>query len=304
MARPLSAVVAEPTTAAYLRDSVAPLLAEALTCALTDQPADPAGYCADFVAAHAPTAGAQRLLTQRALGQECSRLDEELGALQEQLAAARAELARRAPDGADLGAADLAAAAAGWHELRRLKRLTRSLKFKMGEPIASRDWAIPEGLLLIHGAAGTHARALCRQLARDFELGLVEAGDDDVALLAARTNLRARPEGTVLLEGLLDGGACVEQLAECARVVGRPSALLLLQCEPSRHAARVREEAATLAGAPRSEAELAAIAEASRKELDVIESAAQQASIPVHRVSVDGDFNEQMTALLVSVSSL
>ena len=297
-----------------VRETVAPVLAEGVTYALRDQPSDPAFYMAEFLAARAPDGGAQQVLDQRQLGQECARLDEELAALKEQLDAARAERARRVPSAADTDSSrNASVAAASWNELRRLKRLTRSMKVKMGEPLSASDWPIPEGCILVQGGRGGLAASLCRQLATDFSIGLIEAaaaeatgvggGSDPLGSVLAQ--LRRQPAAAVLLENYLqDTPRCVELLEERGRRVGRPTAVLLLQSDVSTHAARLVEQAAA-EGSYLSMAEARASAEDWEvRGLAQIEAAARDACIPALRVAADGDFNAQMTSLLVTISSV
>ena len=119
---------AEQAQASLLRSSVAPVLANGVVCAMRDQPADPAGYMAEYLAA-AGAGGASAVLDKRKFGQECARLDAELESLNEQLVMARAERARRLPESSDAEALrNAAVSAAAWSETRRLKRLMRSMK--------------------------------------------------------------------------------------------------------------------------------------------------------------------------------
>ena len=56
---------AEVEVARWIHAHVVPVLSEGVVCAMRDQPADPAAYMADFVAARAPDDSAQRLLEHR-----------------------------------------------------------------------------------------------------------------------------------------------------------------------------------------------------------------------------------------------
>ena len=67
----------EQAAAADLRATIAPVLANGVVCAMRDQPADPAGYMAEYLAA-AGAGDAARVLDERRHAQECARLDAEL----------------------------------------------------------------------------------------------------------------------------------------------------------------------------------------------------------------------------------
>ena len=67
----------EQSAAQALREEVAPVLANGVACAMRDQPSDPAGYMAEYLAV-AGAGGAASVLDQRKFGQECARLDAEL----------------------------------------------------------------------------------------------------------------------------------------------------------------------------------------------------------------------------------
>ena len=315
--------VDELAVARSLREQAAPVLAEGLVCALRDQPADPAAYMAEFLAS-AGGAGAQAALEGRKLGQECAKLDAQLAALKDQIEVAHAERARRIPEGqgngsgSGAGQRNAAVAAASWNEIRRLKRLMRNVKLKVGEPLQPSDWPMPEGVLLVQGGRAMGGVALCEQLVRDFGLAFVDGGSGDgVARAGARApggdggggeaslddvlaRLRAHPGRAVLVHDFLPSARARERLDLCTRRVGKPTAVVLLHChEPEQHATRLVE---TL-GVARDDAR----AEAARwkgDELVALGDAALEARLPLVHVAVDGDFGQQMTQLLVGLTSV
>ena len=135
----------------WIQDSVVPLLGEGVVCAMRDQPNDPAAYLAEFLAAKSGSAEMARTLSSRKLAGECARLDAELKALHEQLQTARAEAQRRLPNATLLEAVEQkeSDAAASWSEMRRLKKLVRSMKLKAGVPLDASEWLLPEGVVLV-----------------------------------------------------------------------------------------------------------------------------------------------------------
>ena len=297
----------EQSAANALRNEVAPVLANGVACALRDQPADPAGYMAQYLAT-AGAGGAAAVLDQRKFSQECARLDVELASLKEQLSVARAERSRRLPTQSDADAQrSLAIAAASWAETRRLKRLARSIKIKIGEPLNASDWPIPEGVLLVQGGKALGSAALCAQLATDFGVGHIDATaeghDGDTALGATLGALKAQPTDPVLLHGLLDAEHCREQLERVGSAVGRPTVLLLLECSEDQHAQRLVDEGA-LNGLKVSMETAQLEARQWVSDMLRLEAAAREAHVPVLRVDVSGDFNQQMTAFLVGCTSV
>lgn len=291
---PLSA--GEQAQATKLRQQVAPVLANGVVCAMRDQPADPAAYMAEYLAVSCG-GDAARVLDEHKFGQECARLDAELESLQEQIDNARAERARRLPDSADAEALrNAAVASASWSETRRLKRLVRSMKLKLSEPLSPSDWPLAEGVLLVQGPPSLDAGALCRQLSDDFGVATVDVRDDD-PLGGVLEALRDQPERCVLLHGYLAPDRARAQIDLVTRRVGQPTALLLVDCAPHVHADRFVENGG--AGASRETAEEAAY-EWSNHQMPLIESAAREARLPVMRVAADGDRNAAMTNLLVA----
>jgi hypothetical protein len=303
----------ELAMARMLREEVAPSLANGMACALRDQPADPAGYMAEYLV-NAHGGGAARVLDQHRMSQECARLDAEIARLREQVDVARAERARRLPLAGGLDAQrDAAAAAASWSETRRLKRLIRSMKVKMGEPLSPSDWPMPEGVILVQGGRSIGSHRLCEQLSEDFDIGCVDAARyDNVgsgigaarhaassdALHAVLQALKERP--TVLLHGFLDVAERSRELFErFAKRVGTPTAVLLLQCGSDEHAYRVKESDPTVGTD-------VAHAEAGRWASDIVtlEAAASEAHLQVARVDIGGEFDQQMTNLLVRCTSV
>ena len=64
---------------------------------------------------------------------------------------ARAEAQRRLPNATLLEAVEQkeSDAAASWSEMRRLKKLVRSMKLKAGVPLDASEWLLPEGVVLV-----------------------------------------------------------------------------------------------------------------------------------------------------------
>lgn len=137
-ALPLS--MEEHSAATQLRE-LAPLLAEGVTCALRDQPADPAGFMAEFIASRDPDS--RQVVEQRKIALECAHLDAEAAKLKQQLDAARKHRAARMPSEQETEEEHNALrAAAAWRETCRLKRLIRSIKVKVSEPLSVSDCAL------------------------------------------------------------------------------------------------------------------------------------------------------------------
>lgn len=297
---------AEHTTHRELRESVAPVLANGVVCALRDQPSDPAAYMSEYLAT-AGAGGAAGVLDQKKFGQECARLDAELASLKEQMVAARAERARRVPTPANVDAErNIAIAAASWAEVRRLKRIGRSIKLKIGEPLNASDWPIPEGCLMVQGGEGLGSTSLCAQLATDFGVGHVEVSGDfggDEAIASVVKTLRAEPTQACLLNGFATTSTCRDQLNRFTRAVGQPTAMLLLECDEGEHAKRIvaaAREAGTEVGTETAQR----TAQQWASDVTTLEAAARDARVPVLRVNVGGDYNEQMTAFLVACTSI
>ena len=296
----------EQSAAQALREEVAPVLANGVACAMRDQPSDPAGYMAEYLAV-AGAGGAASVLDQRKFGQECARLDAELSSLKEQLTVARAERSRRLPKPSDADAQrNMAIASASWAEVRRLKRLSRSIKIKIGEPLNASDWPIPEGVLLVQGGKALGSQKLCAQLAADFGVGHVDMVGEyggDAALSSVLKHMQAKPTDPVLLQGMLNASTSREQLVRIDAALGRPTALLLLECGEEEHSKRLVDEAA-LEGSSLSVEAAQAEARQWASDVAALEAAAREAHVPVLRVGVGGDFNAQMTAFLVACTSV
>ena len=301
----------ETSTESQLRE-LAPLLSEGVTGALRDQPSDPAAYLSDFLASR--SSGAAETVKQRQQGQTVYQLDLEISALKDQLDAARQERARRRPVAHEAEAArDAAVAAAAWAEVRRLKRLTRTIKLKISEPLLVGDWPLPEGVVLVQAPPGFGVVSkLCRQLAADFGITLVQAqagrhrnGAPADVLATVADALSRQPQATVLLEGYLagcDGAASAERLSDCTYNVGHPTALLLLEMEHADELVRRLQEDAAERGERLAPTAAVEIATAWRDELAQLEESARQSMVPALRVRMDGVFNEQMTELLAALS--
>lgn len=293
---------AEQAQASLLRSSVAPVLANGVVCAMRDQPADPAGYMAEYLAA-AGAGGASAVLDKRKFGQECARLDAELESLNEQLVMARAERARRLPESSDAEALrNAAVSAAAWSETRRLKRLMRSMKIKISEPLSASDWPLSEGVLLVQGPTHLQSVRLCEQLALDFGVSSVDVSHDD-PLSAVLEALSSAPENCVLLNNYLSHERAREQIALVGRRVGTPTALLLVDCAPHVHAERIVMQTREAMKAVSREAAEEEAFDWANQVLPALEAAAREAGLPVLRVSADGDLNEQMTSFLVAACS-
>lgn len=288
----------EQATASTLRGVVTPVLANGVVCAMRDEPADVAGYMAEYLATAG--AGAALILDQRKFGQECARLDAEFESLKEQLDVARAERARRVPHAADSEAMrNATVASASWSEVRRLKRLVRSMKIKIAEPLSASDWPLSEGVLLMQGPEVLQPYALCEQLGADFGVASVDISQHD-PLGAVIDGLKRRAGQCVLLNGYLETTRAREQLDLFARRVGLPTALLLLDCAPDMHAQLLVADSEEAGAKLSREAADEAAFEWANTSLPTLEAAAREASVPVLRVSCDGDFNARMTNLLVA----
>ena len=303
--------VAEATVAAELRDKIAPTLASAVQSAMHDQPSDVAGYFAQFLAS-AGAGGAQRVLDARTFSQECAKLEAELASLKEQLRVARGERARRSVTPSDTEAQRNAAlAAAARSETRRLKRLTRSMKIKIGEPLSASDWPISEGVLLVQGGPGMGGGALCGQLKDDFDVSFVDNTAPHTGDMASHDclgnvleRMAERPSEPVLVHQYLDAARAREQLIMCTKRVGLPTAVLLLHCSEAEHAKRVAVASVEAGeGGLTSEASMAAAMQWT-SDLVTLEAAAREASVPVIRVDVSGGFDQQMSQLLVACTSI
>ena len=284
----------EQAKASELRNTIAPVLANGVVCAMRDQPADPAGYMAEYLAATG-AGGAMRVLDQRKFGQECARLDSELESLKEQIDTARAEKARRLPETSDAEALrNAAVASASWSEVRRLKRLVRSMKIKISEPLSASDWPLSEGVLLVQGPPHLESKRMCEQLSLDFDVTSVDVGHDD-PLGAVLDALRDSPDQCVLLNGYLTVQRAREQITLIERRVGQPTALLIVDADPHVHSQRIRQAD----GGSREAADEEAFQWANSS-VPALETAAREARLPVLRVAADGDFDERMTNLLVA----
>jgi hypothetical protein len=299
----------------FIQDSVVPMLSEGVVCAMRDQPNDPAAYLAEFLAAKGGSAEVAHTLSSRKLAGECARLDVELRALHEQLQTARAEAQRRLPNATLLEAVEQkeSDAAASWSEMRRLKKLVRSMKLKAGVPLDASQWMLPEGVVLVQASPGVDAELLCSTLARDFGAAyhrwqLAEEPHSEKTDQLRATQLAgvrgelAAPDATLLLYGLLDGldgaqgAAAVQRLSSETR--HKPAALLLLvEGEPE----MVRSDGDDPSGGGNAAAEAVRLWRAGTAA--AIEEACEEAAVTVLRVSCDGDFDDQMSSLLVAVSS-
>lgn len=304
---------AEIETHRWIQQHVVPVLGEGVVCAMRDQPNDPAAYLAEFLAAKGAGPEVAATLKGRKLAGECARLDSELAALHEQLEAARAEAQRRLPNATLLESLerDEAKAAASWAEMRRLKKLMRSMKIKTGVPLDASDWLLPEGLILVQASPGVDTSMLCGTLARDFgALAYAwQPGEEKAAaqLGGVRAALEGQPGCTLLLQGRLDGlseqdaTAAVQSLAEWTGQ--KPTALLLLvEGEP-----KLADPDGASDTDTHPDAKLKETAEARHAWLSFarprIEAACQAAMLTVLHVTCDGDFDDQMSSLLVAVSS-
>lgn len=300
--------------AAEVREKIAPTLAHALHCAMRDQPSDVAAYMAEFLA-KAGNGGAQRVLDQKMFSQECAKLDAELDSLREQLRVARSERARRVVNpGKEEAQKNAALAAAARSETKRLKRLTRGIKVKMGEPLNASDWPISEGVLLVQGGPGMGGASLCEQLKEDFGLSFVDnapppgeaepQGYKD-CLGDVLDKMNERPSEPVLVHQYLSAARAREQLILCTKRVGPPTAVLLLHCSEVEHARKLAiEHAESGEGAALSVEAAQTAAMEWTSDLITLEAAAREAHVPVLRVDVSGSFDQGMTSLLVAATSI
>ena len=171
---------AEQATATDLRTQIAPLLANGVVCAMRDQPSDPAGYMAEFLAVSGAGGAGRRCLTGAQIRQECARLDSEPGVFKASSSPSRGRSARAGCHRRAMPRRCERLLLPPWNEVRCLKRLVRSMKIKISEPLSASDWPISEGVLLVQGGFGLGGENLCRQLSADFGVSLVETeGNDD-----------------------------------------------------------------------------------------------------------------------------
>ncbi len=312
----------EVRLAAQLRAEVAPVLAEAVVCALRDEPADAPGYLAEFLSAKG--AGYAALVTEeRKIAQECARLDVELNAVTEQLRAARVEATRRFPAGAaEQQTFQESQSDASWNEFRRLKRLIRSMKGKITEPLTAEDYAIPEGLIVVCDTRFMGVTRMCSTLRTDFGVTHLlaaadseppdayvpdgtDAGDDPLgkAYRLLTPHRREDTPPTLLLHNWLRAHDARGQLEELSSRLGKPVAVLLFVCDELTLADRI-ETGSRETGKPvsRVEAERQA-SEWLRSDMPAIEAAARDSKITSLRVDTEGDFGHMMTNLLVACSS-
>ena len=172
---------------------------------------------------------------------------------------------------------------------------------------------LPEGVVLVQASPGVDAELLCSTLARDFGAAyhrwqLAEEPHSEKADQLRATQLAgvrgelAAPDATLLLYGLLDGldgaqgAAAVQRLSSETR--HKPAALLLLvEGEPE----MVRSDGDDPSGGGNAAAEAVRLWRAGTAA--AIEEACEEAAVTVLRVSCDGDFDDQMSSLLVAVSS-
>ena len=108
----------------------------------------------------------------------------------------------------------------------------------------------------------------------------------------------------VLLHGFLSHGRAREQIDLITRQVGKPTALLLIECAPHVHARRIIDAGASNGQSISREVAETAAHDWSSLALPALEAAAREARIPVLRCNADGDFNQQMTHFLVAASSV
>ena len=255
---------------------------------------------------------------------------EHVGGLNEQIAVARIEADNRFPTVARNEAKwDEAVSAGSWNEERRLKRLLRSMKIKIAEPLVPSDYCLPEGLLLACGGPAMGVTKLCSTLADDFGVTHLVGGPADGPEADGRVPLGAGtgddPAGAcyrelheklgcvVMLQNWLKPATALEQLDSLSSRLElmhtRPSAVLLFLCDEITLAARILAAAKERGepGTDSAEARHRAEARASdwvKSELPAIGAAAREAKLPVIRVYVDGSFEQQMSSLLVAISSI
>tara|TARA_B110001452_G_scaffold250202_1_gene238251 strand:+ start:1381 stop:2262 length:882 start_codon:yes stop_codon:yes gene_type:complete len=283
---------AEVEVARWIHAHVVPVLSEGVVCAMRDQPPDPAAYLAEFLAAKGAGTEVASALAARKLAGECAKLDMELAAVHEQLEAAQEEAQRRVPGSmaAEAVARDEAAAAAQWQEMRRLKRLMRTMKLKTEETLDASEWLLPEGVLLVQAAPGVPADVLCTQLSTDFAAHFhrwePSAG---VEQLGPVLGALARTPGSFgLALGCFDGAATADDvIARLGMLSGsvNPAALVLL----------------TGGGEAVDEA---AQSDWTATALPALQEGCRAAQLQVISVACQGDYEEDMSSLLVAVTDL
>lgn len=284
---------AEVEVARWIHAHVVPVLSEGVVCAMRDQPPDPAAYLAEFLAAKGAGTEVAAALAARKLAGECAKLDAELAAVHEQLDAAQQEAQRRVPGAmvAEAVARDEAAAAAQWQEMRRLKRLMRTMKLKTQETLDASEWLLPEGVLLVQAAPGVPAEVLCTQLSNDFAAFFHRWEPAGVEQLGPVLGALARAPGSL---GLVLG--CLDGLATADEVTARLSMLSMSNVNP---AALV-----LLTGGGPAADDDAAQNDWTATTLPALQAACRAAQLQVIPVACQGDYEEDMSSLLVAVSDL
>ena len=136
----------------YVQRVVAPALKLAAKAAVAQIHPDPPAAIAEAMRSIA-AADAQRQ----------DRLELEEAELDEQLIRAYAELHAHTREKQQQSQPD-AAAYALWHEARRLKRTTRGIKQRLELPLATSDFVMPSGVVVLCGGPGVDADSLCWQL--------------------------------------------------------------------------------------------------------------------------------------------
>uniref|UniRef100_A0A7S4FAM7 Uncharacterized protein n=2 Tax=Chrysotila carterae TaxID=13221 RepID=A0A7S4FAM7_CHRCT len=177
MAKVHGATTEELEYANLLRRSVAPYLAEGMARMLEDHPKDPARYLSDFLSQATSSSPSTTATTTMAPGEDTVALLHEREMLQREMAALDAQLAeaRDHAHGLHSRTAKLSldeqqriADQTCWREIKRYKRLTRSIKVRLAEALDADDFALPEGVVLVVAAPGVDAACLCAQFAQDF----------------------------------------------------------------------------------------------------------------------------------------
>ena len=138
------------------------------------------------------------------------------------------------------------------------------------------------------GVGASAPEELGQQLAAQREAGggTLSFGQQ---LTVIKEALAATVDSPLLLDDFIDATSCEAQLQQFAAAVQKPRALLLLECEAETLTSEVAQaNAATWAAQHRP----------------ALVEAAQALQLPLVSVPCNGDFEEQMSNLLVAVSSI
>ncbi|KAL1500593.1 hypothetical protein AB1Y20_013246 [Prymnesium parvum] len=281
----------------WMREGVAPLLSEAVLCALRDQPADCALYLADFIARR--QGKGEELLAKRKMLQDYARLEQEIADTEQDLEAAQKDVLQRLLKlNYSSETMESHIASAKWNEISRLKRLSRNIKFSLEIPLQNSDWALPHGVLLVQGRPGGRAAELCRQMAETFGAEFVVAGGTEGRrpVTEGWAYRPDRPDTCFVVEAM-NATDCLEVLKHYLEKVGRPLALMLL------HGNEATNVGSSVLERRRQGASWRHTDDWLEIELPALEASARALHIPATRVSCEGSLDEQMKAMLIAATS-